>query len=90
MDPKREKPSRTPMDCSSMMQQLMEKMRSSAGEGGPRAMCQRIMGACGPTSGAETPPEPPTSPEGRAPGEEGDPRQGCCGGQRPRAPSAGG
>ncbi len=87
MDPKREKPSRTPMNCSSMMQQLMEKMRSTD-ECSPAEMCQRIMSSFRTTSEdvAATTPEPATSPEEQARDADDEPRHGCCGQQPGRAP----
>ncbi len=85
MDPKKEKPSRTPMECSSMMQQLMEKMRGTD-KCSPAEMCQRIMASFRTTSedAAAPTPEPPTSPEEEARGEDNGPRH-CCGQQPGRA-----
>lgn len=87
MDPKRDKLPGEQMNCSSMMQQMMEKMRST-GECSPAAMCQRIMTSFRtPSEGeARTPPEPSTSPLERTGGEDGDLRHGCCGQQPERAP----
>lgn len=72
---------------SSMMQQMMERMRST-GECSSGAMCQRMMASFRMTSEgeAETTPEPPTSPEERARSEDGELRHGCCGQQPVRAP----
>ncbi|GAO01276.1 hypothetical protein [Anaeromyxobacter sp. PSR-1] len=87
MDPKRDNPPREPMNCSSMMQQMMERMRITS-ECSPAAMCQRIMAPFRTTSEgeAETTPAPPTSPEERSRGEDGDLRHGYCGQQPERAP----
>ncbi len=81
MDPKREKPSRTPMNCSSVMHQLMEKMRS-ADECSPAEMCQRIMASFRTTSEDVA----PTTPEEQARDADDEPRHGCCGKQPGRAP----
>lgn len=87
MDPKGEKSSRTQMNCSSMMQQLMEKMRSTD-ECSPAEMCERIMASFRTTSEdvAATPEPPASSPEERACGEDDEPRPDCCGQQPGRAP----
>ncbi len=79
MDPKN--PARTPMKCSSMMQHMMEKMRSTD-ECSPAEMCQRIMASFRTTSTAE----PPTSTEEGAAGQDREQRDGCCGQQAERTP----